>query len=190
MAAVLAALEQVDWHVPLKRVFDLGCGNGATAAEVTHHGYEMVGVDPSESGIRVAREFYPQLQIHPGSAYDDLAGRFGRFPAVISLEVVEPVFSPRKFAACVFDLLEPGGIAVISTPHHGHFKNLLLALTGKMDRHFTALWDYGHIKFCSIKTLRVLLLEAGFTDIRWVRVGCIPPLTKSMIAIARRPLSS
>jgi 2-polyprenyl-6-hydroxyphenyl methylase/3-demethylubiquinone-9 3-methyltransferase len=53
-----------------------------------------------------------------------------------------------------------------------------------MDDHFTALWDYGHIKFWSMKTLRQLLVEAGFVDIRFMRVGRIPALAKSMIAIA------
>jgi 2-polyprenyl-6-hydroxyphenyl methylase/3-demethylubiquinone-9 3-methyltransferase len=190
MPAVRAALDRVDWHGGPRRVFDLGCGNGATAAELTRDGYELVGVDPSESGLRIARKAYPHLQLHPGSAYDDLAGKYGRFPAVISLEVVEHLFYPRKFAACVFDLLEPAGVAVISTPYHGYFKNLALALAGKMDRHFSALWDCGHIKFWSMKTLGQLLREAGFGEVGWVRVGRIPPLAKSMIALARRPPQS
>ena len=62
-----------------------------------------------------------------------------------------------------------------------------MALTGKMDSHFTVLWDHGHIKFWSMKTLSALLLEAGFVDIRFKRVGRIPLLAKSMIAIARKP---
>ena len=56
-----------------------------------------------------------------------------------------------------------------------------------MDKHFTALWDNGHIKFWSIDTLGELLREAGFVDVRFERVGRIPPLAKSMIAIARKP---
>ncbi len=80
-----------------------------------------------------------------------------------------------------------GGAAVVSTPYHGYWKNLALAVSGKMDAHFTALWDHGHIKFWSEKTLRVLLEEAGFRDIRFRRVGRVPALAKSMIAVARKP---
>ncbi len=65
-----------------------------------------------------------------------------------------------------------------------------LLLAGKMDQHFTALWDYGHIKFWSVKTLGALLAEAGFRDIRFRRIGRIPPLAKSMIAVATRPGTS
>ncbi len=60
-----------------------------------------------------------------------------------------------------------------------------MALSGKLDKHFTALWDHGHIKFWSMNTLTILLEEAGFRDIRFERVGRIPPLAKAMIAVAR-----
>ena len=62
-----------------------------------------------------------------------------------------------------------------------------MALTGTMDAHFTALWDHGHIKFWSFHTLHALLKDAGFVNIEFYRVGRIPVLAKSMIAIARMP---
>ncbi len=170
-----------------RRLFEVGCGNGSVASAATSHGWSVTGVDPSEQGIQHARAQYPELNLHQGSAYDDLAAQYGRFPAVLSLEVVEHVYDPRKYAATVFSLLEPGGTAIISTPYHGYIKNLAMAISGRMDAHFTALWDHGHIKFWSCKTLFMLLTEAGFVDIRFTKVGRIPPLAKSMIAIAIRP---
>ena len=187
MPQVRQALDGVAWPAGPRRVFDLGCGNGAVAAELATAGYTVSGVDPSEDGIRLARTHHPALDLHPGSAYDDLAVRFGRFPAVISLEVVEHLYYPRKFARTVFDLLDPGGTAIVSTPYHGYLKNLALAVTGKLDAHFTALWDYGHIKFWSPRTLTALLAEAGLTVERVVRVGRVPVLAKSMILVARKP---
>src|SRR6266403_4418946 len=168
-------------------IFDLGCGNGATAEFLQQHGYEVVGADPSTSGIREAHRAYPNLQLFVGSAYDDLAARFGKFQAVLSLEVVEHVYYPRKFAATLFSLVRPGGLAIVSTPYHGYLKNVGMALSGKLDSHFTALWDEGHIKFWSILTLKELLKEAGFSGISFQRVGRIPVFAKSMIAVARRP---
>lgn len=187
MPAILRILQSSIAPESDKRIFELGCGNGSVANELTKRGFELTGIDPSPDGIRHAKQQYPHLNIFPGSAYDDLAERYGKFPIVLSLEVVEHLYSPRKFAAVVNDLLLPGGTAVISTPYHGYWKNLALALTGKMDDHFTALWDYGHIKFWSIKTLHALLTEIGFRDISFLRVGRVPFLAKSMIAIARKP---
>ena len=170
-----------------RRVFDLGSGNGRIAGLLDAAGLEVTGVDTSQSGVAIARAEHPRCRFEIGSAYEDLAGRFGKFPIVTSLEVVENLYDPRHFARTLFDLVEPGGTAIVSTPYHGYFKNVALAVTGRLDRHFTALWDGGHIKFFSIPTLRALLAEAGFTPIHVRRIGRIPPFAKSMLAIATRP---
>jgi 2-polyprenyl-6-hydroxyphenyl methylase/3-demethylubiquinone-9 3-methyltransferase len=169
------------------RAFDLGCGSGATANMLAELGFDVVGVDPSTTGIAEARKAYPGCRFEIGSAYDDLAAAYGRFPLLVSLEVVEHCYDPRHFARTVFQLLEPGGVAIVSTPYHGYLKNVALAVTGKLDAHFTALWDGGHIKFFSMATLGQLLDEAGLCDIKFRRVGRVPVLAKSMLAIARRP---
>lgn len=171
------------------RLFDLGCGNGSVGALFASQGWSVTGVDPSSEGIAHAQKAYPHLRFEEGSAYDDLAAKYGCFPAVISLEVVEHVYAPRDYARTLFSLVEPGGTAIVSTPYHGYLKNLALALTGKMDRHFTVLWNHGHIKFWSIPTLTTLLNEAGFETIRFHRVGRVPVLAKSMVAVARKPAS-
>jgi 2-polyprenyl-6-hydroxyphenyl methylase/3-demethylubiquinone-9 3-methyltransferase len=168
------------------RIFDLGCGNGSISNELNKMGYDVTGIDQSPYGIEQALQKYPNLKLYNGSVYDDLSAKYGKFPIVICLEVVEHVFFPRKFASTLYDLTESGGWAIVSTPYHGYFKNLVMALTGKMDNHFTALWDNGHIKFWSIKTLRILLEEAGFNHLIFRRVGRIAALAKSMIAIAKK----
>jgi 2-polyprenyl-6-hydroxyphenyl methylase/3-demethylubiquinone-9 3-methyltransferase len=183
---LMRELERLRLPVDKKRIFDLGCGNGATADYLTRRGFTVTGVDPSEEGIAQAKKAFPNLNLHLGSAYDDLASIYGQFPAVVSLEVVEHVYFPRKYAKGLYDLVEPGGTAIVSTPYHGYWKNLAMALTGTLDKHFTVLWNHGHIKFWSIRTLTQLLSETGFRDIRFSRVGRIPVLAKSMIAIARK----
>lgn len=169
-----------------RRIFELGCGNGAVADALTRIGYRVTGIDASAQGIEQARRAYPALALHLGSAYDPLRQQYGTFPVVLSLEVVEHLYAPRTFARNLFDLLEPAGTAIVSTPYHGYWKNLALAITGKLDNHFTALWDHGHIKFWSMTTLRRLLQEAGFRSVEFRRVGRIPLLAKSMIAIATK----
>jgi 2-polyprenyl-3-methyl-5-hydroxy-6-metoxy-1,4-benzoquinol methylase len=170
--------------LPSGRVFDLGAGNGAFVARLRAQGFDASGVDPSPSGVAIAR--VEGLPIEVGSGDEDLSARFGRFHAVTCLEVIEHCMQPRKVARCIHDLLEPGGLALISTPYHGYLKNLALAVTNRMDAHFTALWDGGHIKFWSQRTLTLLLKEAGLRVERVVRVGRVPPLAKSMLVVARR----
>jgi 2-polyprenyl-3-methyl-5-hydroxy-6-metoxy-1,4-benzoquinol methylase len=170
-----------------ERLFDLGCGNGAVAEHLQLLGFDVTGVDPSERAIALAREHRPNVNLHRASAYENLAGRFGQFDKLVSLEVVEHVYAPRAYARSAFELVKPGGIAVFSTPYHGYLKNLAIALAGGFDRHVTALWDHGHIKFWSVRTLGILLTEVGFANLQWRKVGRVPAFAKSMIAIAKKP---
>jgi 2-polyprenyl-3-methyl-5-hydroxy-6-metoxy-1,4-benzoquinol methylase len=187
LPALLETLKGLDGKVGGRRLFDLGCGNGAIANVIASHGYDVVGVDASTEGVALARMDYPDLDLHQASVYDDLAGAFGQFDIVVSVEVVEHLYDPRKFAGNLYNLLKPGGYAIVTTPYHGYWKNLAVALTGKFDHHVTALWDHGHIKFWSIPTLTVLLTEAGLVDLQFQRLGRIPPLAKVMLAVGRKP---
>jgi 2-polyprenyl-3-methyl-5-hydroxy-6-metoxy-1,4-benzoquinol methylase len=168
------------------RVLDLGCGNGATANMLAQLGFEVVGVDPSASGITQACQAFPDIRFERANAYDDLKERYGTFSLVVSLEVIEHCYDPRQFAQTVYDCLEDGGLGFISTPFHGYWKNLVLAVTGKWDDHLNVLWDGGHIKFFSVKTLGTLLRETGFRQISFLSAGRFPPLAKSMVAIVRK----
>lgn len=182
---LFAPVRQLLGSLPRGRIFEVGCGNGAMAAELAALGYDIVATDPSERGIRAARLAHPQGKFEIANVYDDLS-RFGQFPIVMSLEVIEHCPLSKPFAKAVFGLVAPGGVAIISTPFHGYLKNLALAVTGKMEAHLDPLWDEGHIKFFTEAKLRTLLLEAGFSTVEFQRVGRIAPLAKSMIAIARK----
>lgn len=180
-------LTELRKHTDCRRILDLGCGNGAFANHLAKLGFEVVGIDPSQSGIAQARLSSSSVQFVVGSAYDELAKQFGQFDCVISLEVVEHLYSPAAFVKNVFELLRPGGIALVSTPYHGYFKNLCMAITGKLDQHFTALWEHGHIKFWSVRTLTQLLTTAGLSVEKYLYAGRFRYLAKSMVAVAIKP---
>lgn len=171
------------------RVFDAGCGNGALLRRLQLDGYETSGCDASESGVVQARKLCgTAVRVERLSVYDDLAGTFGSgWDVVISTEVVEHLYAPRDFVRRVDALLKPGGVLILSTPYHGYLKNLALAATGALDKHFTALWDGGHIKFWSYATLTRLLSEFGFGRFAFSGAGRLPWLWKSMVVVARKP---
>jgi SAM-dependent methyltransferase len=172
---------------PNRRAFDLGCGNGSTSNMLSELGFEVTGIDSSESGIAIAKEAYPHCTFANASGYDDLAKKFGQFGLVMSLEVVQHCAYPRRIAQRLFDLVEPSGMAIISVTYHSYLKNLALAVTGHLDQHFNPLWEAGPLKFFSMENCNTLLKEAGFLNIEFRRVGRVLPIfAKSMIAVAQK----
>jgi len=165
------------------RVLDVGCGNGFIAGEFYKKGCRVVGLDLSEKGIDIARQTYPQARFEVLAADDRVLENLVEepFDIVISTEVVEHLYDPRSYAAGCFAALKPGGRVICSTPYHGYLKNLVLALSGKWDSHADPLWDGGHIKLWSQKTLSRLLIEAGFVNLQFRGAGRMPLMWKSMI---------
>jgi 2-polyprenyl-6-hydroxyphenyl methylase/3-demethylubiquinone-9 3-methyltransferase len=172
--------------LPSRRAFDLGCGNGSTANMLSELGFDTTGIDPSESGIAIAKQAYQHCTFAHASGYEDHAKRFGQFGLVLSLEVLQHCAYPQKVAQRLFELVEPGGIALVSVTYHSYLKNLVLALTGRLDQHFSALWDAGPLKFFSMETCEALLRHAGFRRVEFRRVGRVPMFAKSMIAVAHK----
>ena len=165
------------------RILDLGCGNGHLSYLIAQQGYEVVGIDDSESGIKFARLSYPNCQFIQSSIYD-LSGNNDletSFDVVISAEVIEHLLYPKELVRAAKKCLKPNGRLILTTPYHGYLKNLVLALSGKLDRHFTVLWDGGHVKFFSVDTLKTMLESEGFTDMQFKFAGRLPLLWKSML---------
>jgi 2-polyprenyl-3-methyl-5-hydroxy-6-metoxy-1,4-benzoquinol methylase len=171
-------------------VLDAGCGDGNFAASLAAHGYKMYGIDLSKEGISIACERACGM-FAVASMYSDLKISFQgveSFDAIIAIETIEHLYNPRIFAHQSFQALRSGGILIVTTPYWGYLKNIVLALTNRMDRALTALWDGGHIKHWSRKTLTELMLEQTYEVVSFNGCGrSIPYLWNSMLMVFRKP---
>ena len=159
------------------------------ATQLIAAGFDVYGTDASITGIEIAKKNHPErfyLQdINSGELPIELKDVY--FDTIISTEVIEHLYNPRGYIKFCKQVLmrNGGGELIISCPYHGYLKNLVLAITGKFDIHFTVLWNGGHIKFWSRKTLTQLLVEFGFDVTEFKGSGRFPYLWKSMFIKAR-----
>lgn len=63
----------------------------------------------------------------------------------------------------------------------------MLSLADHWDKHLNPLFDGGHIKFFSRRTLSAVITEVGFRDFQFYGVGRLPYLWKSMVVSAIKP---
>jgi 2-polyprenyl-6-hydroxyphenyl methylase/3-demethylubiquinone-9 3-methyltransferase len=186
MPHLLAFAEQVKNG---KRLLDVGCGNGFTCGEFLRRGWQVTGTDLSESGIAIARKAYPTGSFEVLPADENILENLkeAAYDLVISTEVVEHLYAPRPYVRGCFAALKPGGRFICTTPYHGYLKNLMLALAGHWDRHANPLWDGGHIKLWSRKSLGSLLTECGFTNLQFRGAGRVPWLWMTMVVNVDKP---
>jgi 2-polyprenyl-3-methyl-5-hydroxy-6-metoxy-1,4-benzoquinol methylase len=169
-------------------ILDLGCGNGGVANYLISQGFNVYGIDASESGIAIAREQNPDRffiqDLSTGDLPDEIKGL--TFDTIISTEVIEHLYDPYKFIEfCQKILAETKGDIILSTPYHGYLKNLLLSIFNKWDGHYDPLWQGGHIKFWSVKTLTRLLNQYNFKVTDFKGCGRLPYLWMSMLVKAK-----
>lgn len=169
-------------------ILDLGCGNGFWVNYLLSHGFNAYGIDASAQGIALADQINPGRFFLHDLSVPGLPGQLDgiKFDTIISTEVIEHLYDPFAFVSLCRDVLsETRGELIISTPYHGYLKNLTLSIFNKWDSHISPLWQGGHIKFWSVKTLTQLLNQHGFEVTAFRGCGRVPYFWMSMIIKAR-----
>jgi 2-polyprenyl-3-methyl-5-hydroxy-6-metoxy-1,4-benzoquinol methylase len=167
-------------------VLDAGCGTGFIAAQIARLGHSVLGVDASREGVEIARHESPHLRFEVRSVYDDLADLAPPtgWDLIVSLEVIEHLFSPMRFLQNMHRHLRSDGTLILSAPYHGYVKNLAISIVNGWDLHHTVHWPCGHIKFFSHRTLNRVLADSGFESPFFRHSGRLPLLWKSMVCAA------
>lgn len=169
-------------------MLDVGCGNGYFANYLMDKGYDVYGIDVAVDGVRLANKKRPGRFFLCDVETTRLPEHLLDVPicTVISMEVIEHLYSPRAFVEFAADVLRGngGGQLILSTPYHGYLKNFAISVVGKWDYHWGPLWEGGHIKFWSEPTLRKLLTEAGFRNIEFKGAGRLPFLWRHIVCKA------
>ena len=150
-ATAARLLDLIAEHVPSGRMLDVGCGHGLLLDEARARGYEVTGLELSESSARYAREEL-ELDVHevPLSDYADGEG----FAVVVLADVLEHLDDPVAAIDACRSLLTVGGVLCVVTPDPS---SLTARLGGRR------WWGYlpGHANLLPRATLRELLGARG-----------------------------
>lgn len=96
------------------RILDLGCGEGTTTRRWSDLGFDVNGVDFSDSLIDMASSQYPQIDFKVGDITQGLDFSDDYFEAVVSSMVLIYISDLKKVFENVRRVLKPDGLFVFS----------------------------------------------------------------------------
>ena len=113
-------------------MLDIGCGGGILSEPLARLGASVVGADPSDRNIAVAKEHAARS----GLAIDyrnrrrrTIAEAGESFDVVLAMEVIEHVADVGLFIGAVAAMVKPGGLCIVATLNRT-VKSFALAIVG------------------------------------------------------------
>ena len=163
-----------------KSVLDVGCADGHFLAEMAAMGWDPSGIEFHPEAVRRAKG--RGIQIYEGdflSVADEVASK-RTFDLVTLRQVLEHFDDPLQVLRKVKSLLNPGGFAAIWTP----------VTDGLAPKYFKDNW-YNldvprHRVLFSLKTLRAMLLQAGFVVHFAGNISSTKSITESVLNQRRK----
>lgn len=145
-----------------RKILDVGCGTGRLIKFLNQNGFNAQGCDFATEAIKTAKTINGNSIIKKASAIS-LPYKTGSFDLVTSISVIEHLKQKEaaKFLNEAKRVLKPSGYIFIITPN---FSSPFRYLLGKR---WFAYSDPTHINFFTPKSIKVLLTNCGYKNIKF-----------------------
>jgi 2-polyprenyl-3-methyl-5-hydroxy-6-metoxy-1,4-benzoquinol methylase len=150
------AEEELGRPVSGARLLEVGAGHGLFLAAARERGYDVVGVELSETSAAHARESLG-LTVHSTQLED--APLAGRFDVICAWDTIEHVPDPDVILTEIHRLLKPGGRLFLTTGDLGSFNARIRGSRWRQIHPPT------HVNYFSRATMRTLLSRLGFRTV-------------------------
>jgi 2-polyprenyl-3-methyl-5-hydroxy-6-metoxy-1,4-benzoquinol methylase len=168
----------------MDRVLEVGCGTGATLAELKRQGRcnWAGGVEIADGPARSAAERLDRMW---RGNIEEMALDLpeGSLDVLLCLDVLEHLVDPWSALRRLVALLKPGGAAVVSVPNvRNHHVMGDLLVHGRWDYRASGIMDRTHLRFFTRGTALELLHGAGLAVDRTVALIHLKPWKLNWVA--------
>jgi 2-polyprenyl-3-methyl-5-hydroxy-6-metoxy-1,4-benzoquinol methylase len=147
----------------VRRVLDVGCGNGEFLRRAITMGWESTGIDPDPAAVDACRK--QGIDAFVGFIEDEMDNMPVDFDAITLRHSIEHVPDPPAHLARCLELLRPGGMLWMAWPNP----------SGPGSRVFRASWRGlevpRHLCVPSARSMKALLRRQGYSNVRLLRRG-------------------
>lgn len=150
----------------IRKILDLGCGNGYFSSYLKKYPIQLHGVDGSSYGVEESlKNGFDQCVVVKNFDTDPLPSEH-RYDLVICKDVLEHVLHPDELIEKARQLLTENGQILILVPNHFPlFHRLKFVFSGDIDvpSFFpeTPKWAYPHIRFLKSEDFSALFVKSG-----------------------------
>ena len=173
-------------------VLDVGAGNGVLARLLSFQGRDCLidGVEPDPVAQQEARSHYSSLFC--GTVDDFVSARSDSnsllYDFIVMADVLEHIANPMPTLLQIKQLLSPNGKLIISTPNVAFASVRLALINGQFDYVDSGILERTHLRFYTLKSLRMLFNAAGFYP--YSQYHCLRDPRQTEIRVESFPLSS
>jgi 2-polyprenyl-3-methyl-5-hydroxy-6-metoxy-1,4-benzoquinol methylase len=149
-----------------RRVLDVGCGGGATDAELKRRfpGSAVVGIEAVPAAAECAEARLDQVIRANAETLDFAAAGIAAasFDLVIVADVLEHMLDPWHMLEKLRPLLAPGGRVLASIPNVRNLWLLEKIVRGGFDYGDEGLLDITHVRFFTLSEMRAMFADTGY----------------------------
>lgn len=146
------------------KLLDVGCALGFFVEMASNAGFDAYGFDPAIYATGEARKLVGRKRIKQGTI-QDVEYTVKSFDVITLCDVFEHLGDPRKDLDKIYSWLKDDGIILIATGNSD-------SLAGKMlKRRWTFYIPPQHLFFFNKNNADKLLIEAGFSPVKWFSIG-------------------
>jgi 2-polyprenyl-3-methyl-5-hydroxy-6-metoxy-1,4-benzoquinol methylase len=172
---------------PRGALLDVAAGSGIAAQALARDGWTVSALEISEALAEQVRERgIGDVRVHD-LASGPLPYPDGAFRAVFAGEIIEHLVDTTAFIAELRRVLEPRGVAVITTPNLASFENRVRMLLGRYPNFVEyELGGDGHVRAYTLPVLRAQL-EAGGLAVEEAKGNWVPFVPQVLANDVRTP---
>lgn len=162
--------------LPVRKVLDVGCGQGAFVSRFAGLGHYTVACDVDGAKFKGTCDRF--LEVNLDGDCTELLDQ-GPFGLVISQEIIEHLENPFAFMRRLGKLTADGGVCVVTTPNNQDKSSRIDFLFNGEFPWFTfehGIPDSGHISPITLPLFYLMAASAGFTLERFCGFGERVPL--------------
>ncbi|HDP70489.1 MAG TPA: class I SAM-dependent methyltransferase [Actinobacteria bacterium] len=147
-----------------KKVLEIGCASGYLSEQLARQGCEVVGIEIDASTAEEAKKFcnnviYADIETLPSLPYPP-----AYFDVILFADVLEHLKQPLQTVKNLSKYLTKTGTLIISVPNIANWSVRLKLLLGRFDyQDEGGILDTNHLRFFTLKSLKIFVNEAGFT---------------------------